>query len=81
MKIECPCNDCTPETGRSLTCHNVETCERWANYTQAHKEQRSAYVKAKNGGSGPIWTDARSKRKANGPKYNTKRDDNFSKGW
>lgn len=81
MKIECPCKDCTEETGRSLTCHNIETCGRWAKYITAKREQSNALFHIQKSSNGPKWTEASIKRRANSSKYNTKRNDIFSKGW
>lgn len=36
--MECPCKNCTPETGRSATCHG--TCEKYLEWSRLNAKER-----------------------------------------
>lgn len=45
--IECPCNGCTAETGRSPTCHGDGTCTRGHDEWKANQIEEQRAIRTK----------------------------------
>lgn len=46
-KPKCPCNGCTPETGRSPDCHSDKCTHGWSDYQREYEAYREELLAAR----------------------------------